>query len=79
MANMMYGVISKSYYSKVIGKIFRKNLALQWILYGVNVITLAGSEISQLQAIEHGVYRRILGAPIYAPNYTLRGNYVPPS
>ena len=41
--------------------------------YGVNVITLTEKEISQLQVIENGVYRRSLGAPRYAPNFTLRG------
>ena len=73
MANMTYGAISKSWNKVMIGKTFWKNIALSWILYGVNVITLTEKEISQLQVIENGVYRRILGAPRYAPNFTLRG------
>ncbi len=31
------------------------------------------TEIQQLQRIENGVYRQILGAPKYAPTCTLRG------
>ena len=73
MANMTYGMISKSCNKVMIGKTFWKNIALSGILYGVNVITLTEREISQLQVIENGVYRRILAAPRYTPNITLRG------
>ena len=73
MANMTYGAISKSWNKVMIGKTFWKNIALSWILHGPNVITLTEKEISQIQVIENAVYRRILGAPIYAPNFTLRG------
>ena len=36
-------------------------------------MTLTETESKQLQVIENGVYRKILGAPKYAPNCTLRG------
>ena len=61
--NMAYGVINKSCSKVMIGKAFWKNHALQWTLYGVTVIVLTGSEVSQLKVIENGVNRRILGAP----------------
>ncbi len=37
-------------------------------------MTLKGKEIQELQKIENKVYRKILGAPRYAPITTLRGN-----
>lgn len=74
MANMTYSVIAKSCNKLLIGKTFWKSLVLPSVLYGTNVITLTENECKQLQVIENGVYRKILGAPAYAPNCTLRGD-----
>lgn len=73
MSAMTYGIISKSCNKLMIGKAYWKNLALPSIMYGTNITTLSEAEIKKLQTIENGVYRRILGAPRYAPNCTLRG------
>ena len=50
-----------------------KSLVLPSVLYGPNVITLTENDSKKLQVIENGVYRKMLGAPKYAPNCTLRG------
>ena len=39
----------------------------------MNIMSLTETEIKQLQTTENAVYRKILGAPRYAPNCTLRG------
>ena len=48
-------------------------MALPTILYGMNIINLTDTEIQKLQTLENRVYRKIHGAPKYAPNCTLRG------
>ena len=73
MTNMTYNVICKSCNKLMIGKTYWKCLALPSILYGTRVMPLTEAEIRKLQTIENGVYRRILSAPRYAPNCTLRG------
>ena len=73
LANVVYSVIEKSVNRVLIGKTFWKVLALPSILFCTNIIGLNASEIEKLQVIENGVYRKILGAPSYAPNCTLRG------
>lgn len=73
LANLTYSVIEKSCNKLLIGKTFWKNVALPSILYGTNIINLTDTELNKLQTIENGVYRKILGAPKYAPNCTLRG------
>ena len=73
MANMTYSIINKSCNKLMIGKTYWKNVALPSILYGLNVVALTNAEVKKLQTIEYGVYRRILGAPRYAPNCALRG------
>ena len=73
MTNMTYNVICKSCNKLMIGKTYWKCLALPSILYGTRVMPLTETEIRKLQTIENGVYRRILSAPRYAPNCTLRG------
>ena len=40
-----------------------KSIALPAVLYGANVMALTETESKQLQVIENGVYRQILGAP----------------
>ena len=49
------------------------SVALPSILYATNVMHIDEKDIERLQVIENGVYRKILGAPKYAPNCTLRG------
>ena len=74
MANVTYSVIAKSCNKLLIGKTYWKSLVLPSVLYGTNVITLTENESKKLQVIENGVYRKILGAPKYAANCTLRGD-----
>ena len=64
MANVANGVIYKSCNKVMIEKkTFWKNHAIsrKGILHGANVMTLTDSEITKLQTIKNGVYRRILG------------------
>ena len=63
MSNMTYGIISKSCNKVLIGKTYWKGIALPAVLYGANVMALTETESKQLQVIENGVYRQILGAP----------------
>ncbi len=73
LANMTHSVIERSCSKILIGKTYWKSVALPSILYGINVIEVTETEIVKLQRIENGVFRRILGAPSYAPVATLRG------
>jgi hypothetical protein len=57
----------------LIGKSYWKGVALPGILYGSSVIDFTKSDIEKLQKIENKVYRQILGAPLYTPQTTLRG------
>ena len=73
LANVTYSVIGKCCNKVLIGKTFWKSVALPSILYATNVMNIDEKDIERLQVIENGVYRKILGAPKYAPNCTLRG------
>lgn len=73
LANTTYCVIAKSCNKLMIGKTFWKSVALPSILYGTRIINLTDTEINEIQRIENGVYRQILGAPKYAPVCSLRG------
>ena len=72
-ANMTYSIIEKSVNKLLIGKTYWKNLVLPSLLHSIDVLTLTKTDIAKLQVIENGVYRKILGAPSYAPSCTLRG------
>ena len=50
-----------------------KSIVLLSILYGTNIINLTEHNMNELQKIENGVYRSILGAAHYSRNVTLRG------
>ena len=73
MANMTLPIMYQSCQRLLIGKTFWKSVAIPAILYGSSIISFTDSEIKQLQRIENKVYRSILGAPMYAPNCSLRG------
>ena len=73
MANLTVPIIYKSCSRLLIGKTFWKSVAIPSILYGSSIISFTDSEIKHLQRQENKVYRSILGAPIYAPNCSLRG------
>ena len=73
MANMTYSVIEKSVNKILIGKTYWKTLILPSLLHATAIMNITKSEIQKLQTIENSVYRRILGAPNYAPVCTLRG------
>ena len=74
MANMTYTVVEKSVCRMLIGKTYWKSLVLPSVLYATNVMGLNRVEIGKLQVAENSVYRKILGAPKYAPVCTLRGD-----
>lgn len=73
LANVTYSVIGKSCNKLLIGKTFWKSIVLPTILYAINIMNIREIDIEKLQVIENGVYRKILGAPKYAANSTLRG------
>ena len=74
MANMTFSIIEKSSNKLMIGKTYRKSIALPTFLHGNNILNITIDEIKELQKIENSVYRTILNAPKYAPNVTLRGD-----
>ena len=73
LANLTYGIIQQSVNKMLIGKTYWKNIVLPSILQSIGVITYTNSEIEDLQKIENGVYRRILGGRQSTPICVLRG------
>ena len=73
LANVTYSIINKCCNKVLIGKTFWKSVVVPAILYASCAINIGEKDIDKLQVIENGVYRKILGAPKYAPNCTLRG------
>lgn len=73
MANITYSIIVRSCDKLLIGKTFWKCIALPGILYASSVISWSKEELNNLQKIENGVWRQILGAPGYSPVVTLQG------
>lgn len=78
LANATYSIIERSCNKLMVGKAYWKNLALPSILHGIEIINLTEQEINKLQTIENSVYRKILNAPSYATNSSLRGEPPPP-
>ena len=73
LSNLTYGIISKSANKMLIGKTYWKNIVLPSILQSIGVIPYTNTEINELQKIENGVYRRILGGRKNTPICVLRG------
>ena len=73
LANLTYGIIQKSANKMLVGKTYWKNVVLPSILQSIGVITYTNTEIGELQEIENGVYRRILGGIRSTPISVLRG------
>ena len=70
---MMMSVISRSSNKIMIGKTYWKSVVLADILYGAEFASFKQKEIEELQRAENQANRYILGAPIYTPICTLRG------
>ena len=73
MENTTYSVIHRSSNKLLIGKTFWKSVVLSSILYASAVTLWTKEELDNLQRIENGVWRKILGAPQYSPLVTLQG------
>ena len=57
----------------LIGKTYWKNIVIPSILQSIGVIPYTNTEINELQKIENGVYRKILGGRQNSPICVLRG------
>ena len=73
MANLIYPVISRSCNKLIIGKTFWKCIALPYVLFGCNAITMNENIIKKLQIIENGACRKMMGATGTAAMAALRG------
>ena len=73
LANVTCSIINKCCNKILIGKTFWKGVVVPAISYASCVIDIGEKYLDKLQLIENDVYRKILGAPKYAPNCTLRG------
>jgi len=73
MANATYSLIAKSCSRMVIGKSFWKGVVLPRILSASAVVDWTMTEKRKLQTTENGVWRQILGAPMYTPVAALQG------
>jgi hypothetical protein len=74
MSRMTYSMIARSCNKMMIGKTYWKSVVLPSVLHASSVVLWNQGEIDQLQRIENGVWRQILGAPSYAPVTTLQGD-----
>ena len=73
MSLQTYSIIERCCNRVVMGKTFWKTVVLSSVLSGVGLLTFTKNQIGRLQRIEHGVYRKILGARKFAPRVVLRG------
>ena len=73
LANMTYSMINKCCNNILIGKTYWKVMVLSSVLQGLGVMSFNMEFIKQLQYIENGVFRKILGARDHTPNTVLRG------
>jgi len=73
LANVTYSVVGRCCSKILIGKTFWKSIVLPTVLYGTSVIDMTKKEIEELQRVENGVYRQILGAAGYTQAAALRG------
>ena len=74
LANMTCSVVQRACDRLVIGKVYWKHVVVPSLLIGGGVVTWKKNELDQLQRIENGVWRMILGAPGYTPIVCLRGD-----
>ena len=74
IAKNTYAVIEKCCNKILIGKTFWKGVALPSILMGNQVANLNLTQVNELQTIENGVYRKILGAAHGTVLETMRGD-----
>lgn len=74
MANMTYSVTARSCNKVLVGKTFWKGVVLPSVLHGTAVVNWNNLELEKLQREEDGVWRKILGAPGYAPLVAMRGD-----
>ena len=74
IAKNTYAVIEKCCNKILIGKTFWKGVALPSILMGNQAANFSQTQINQLQTIENGVYRKILGGAHNTVLETIRGD-----
>ena len=74
MANLTCSVIHRACDRLVIGKVYWKHVVMPSLMIGGGVVAWKRNELDQLQRIENGVWRMVLGAPGYTPTVCLRGD-----
>ena len=74
MSNMTYSIIMRSCNKVLIGKTYWEGVVVPGLLFGSAVVDWNKGEISKLQRSEDDVWRKILGAPGYAPLVSMRGD-----
>jgi len=67
MSNMTYSIIERSCNKIMIGKTYWEMIVLPSLLFGSAIVPWNKTEIENLQRSENDVWRKILGAPGYAP------------
>ena len=73
MSNLTYAVIAKSSNKMLMGKTFWKSVVLTSVLYGAGLMNTTDNELSSLQVVENGVFRKILGGRKFTAISALRG------
>ena len=74
LCNLTYSVIERCCNKIMIGKTYWEVVVLPSLLYGSAVINWSKTEIECLQRSEDDVWRKVLGAPGYAPLVAMRGD-----
>ena len=74
LSNMTYSVISRACNKLLIGKTYWEMVAMPSLLFASSVITWNKTELDKMQRSENEVWRKILGAPGYAPLVAMRGD-----
>ena len=74
LANLTYRAINKSCNKVLIGKTYWKTMVLSKVLQGLGTMCFNKDFIKEMQIIENGVFRKILGARDHTPNTALRGD-----
>ena len=73
MANVTYSVVARACEMLMIWKVFWKSVVLPCVLSCTEVMVWRKAQRDKLQRIENNVWRKVMGAPGYAPVVTLQG------
>ena len=74
LSNMTYSIIARSCNKLLIGKTYWDMVVIPSLLFASAIINWNKTELETLQRSEDAVWRKILGAPGYAPLVAMRGD-----